>query len=156
MVTWGVHDHVVTSLVRPGLGWKPHPLPHSLASRDLVPSAWLPSWICECPVAQLAKGFPGSSAVKTLPATAGDSGSIPGSGRCPGEGNATHSSILAWDISWTEEPGGLQFMELQKSRTRLRDWACTHIVTEWGAKPGLPAWAVSRVHAHVTAPSPCS
>ena len=33
----------------------------------------------------------------------------PGSGRCPGEGNATHSSILlAWKIPWTEEPGGLQ------------------------------------------------
>ena len=26
---------------------------------------------------------------------------------------ATHSSILAWEIPWTEEPGGLQFMELQ-------------------------------------------
>ena len=28
---------------------------------------------------------------------------------------ATHSSILAWRISWTEEPGGLQFMESQVS-----------------------------------------
>ena len=28
---------------------------------------------------------------------------------------ATHSSILAWRIPWTEEPGGLQFMESQKS-----------------------------------------
>ena len=27
---------------------------------------------------------------------------------------ATHSSILAWRISWTEEPGGLQSLELQK------------------------------------------
>ena len=26
---------------------------------------------------------------------------------------ATHSSILAWRIPWTEEPGGLQSMELQ-------------------------------------------
>ena len=26
---------------------------------------------------------------------------------------ATHSSILAWKIPWTEEPGGLQSMELQ-------------------------------------------
>ena len=25
---------------------------------------------------------------------------------------ATHSSILAWEIPWTEEPGGLQFMGL--------------------------------------------
>ena len=30
---------------------------------------------------------------------------------------ATHSRILAWEIPWTEEPGGLQFMGLQKSRT---------------------------------------
>ena len=34
---------------------------------------------------------------------------------------ATHSSILAWDITWTEEPGGLQSMELQKSQTSLSD-----------------------------------
>ena len=27
----------------------------------------------------------------------------------------THSSILAWEIPWTEEPGGLQSMESQKS-----------------------------------------
>ena len=30
---------------------------------------------------------------------------------------ANHSSILAWEIPWTEEPGGLQFMQLQKSWT---------------------------------------
>ena len=29
---------------------------------------------------------------------------------------ATHSSILAWKIPWTEEPGGLQSMELQRVR----------------------------------------
>ena len=27
---------------------------------------------------------------------------------------ATHSSILAWKISWTEDPGELQFLELQR------------------------------------------
>ena len=43
--------------------------------------------------------------VKNPPANAGDVGLIPGSGRSPGGGNATHSSILAWKISWTEEPG---------------------------------------------------
>ena len=31
------------------------------------------------------------------------------------KGMATHSSILAWRIPWTEEPGGLQSMELQES-----------------------------------------
>ena len=34
---------------------------------------------------------------------------------------ATHSSILAWEIPWTEEPRGLQSIELQKSGTRLSD-----------------------------------
>ena len=29
------------------------------------------------------------------------------------KGMATHSNILAWRIPWTEEPGGLQFMESQ-------------------------------------------
>ena len=32
---------------------------------------------------------------------------------------ATHSSILAWEIPWTEEPGGLQLMGLQRVK---RDW----------------------------------
>ena len=32
---------------------------------------------------------------------------------------ATHSSILAWEVPWTEEPGGLQSMGSQKSQTRL-------------------------------------
>ena len=52
-------------------------------------------------------GFPGSSVVGNLPANARDAGSIPGSGRSPGVGNGYHSSILAWEIPWTEEPGGL-------------------------------------------------
>ena len=33
----------------------------------------------------------------------------------------THSSIPAWEIPWTEGPGGLQSMESQKSRTQLSD-----------------------------------
>ena len=38
---------------------------------------------------------------------------------------ATPSSILAWEIPWAEEPGGLQSMMLQKSRTQLRDYTPT-------------------------------
>ena len=42
---------------------------------------------------------------------------------------ATHSSILAWKIPWTEEPGGLQSMEQQESRTRLGNkTTITHLV----------------------------
>ena len=54
--------------------------------------------------------------VKNLPSSAGDidAGSVTGSGRSLEEGMATHSSILAWIIPWTEEPGGLQSMELQE------------------------------------------
>ena len=37
------------------------------------------------------------------------------------KGMATHSSILGWEIPWTEEPGGLQSMGLQKSQTWLSD-----------------------------------
>ena len=59
-------------------------------------------------------GFPGGSAGKEFVCNAGDLGSIPGLGRCPGEGNDTHSSILAWRITWTEEPGGLQAMGSQR------------------------------------------
>jgi len=46
---------------------------------------------------------------------------IPGSGRSPGEGNG-NSSNFAWRIPWTEEPGRLQSMGLQRVR---HDWATT-------------------------------
>ena len=52
---------------------------------------------------------------------------IPGSGRSLGEEDplgkemATHSSILAWEIPWTEEPGGLQSMKSQKCHARHSD-----------------------------------
>ena len=49
--------------------------------------------------------------VKNLPASAEDirdTGSIPGSGRSPEEDNGAHSSVLAWRIPGTEEPGGLR------------------------------------------------
>ena len=39
---------------------------------------------------------------------------------------ATHSSILAWKIPWTEEPGGLQFMGSQ-SQTQLSTHALCNI-----------------------------
>ena len=56
-------------------------------------------------------GLPGSSVVvKNLPSNAGDVGSMPGLRRSPGEGNSNHSSILAWEMLWREEPGGLQSM----------------------------------------------
>ena len=51
--------------------------------------------------------------VKNPFAKAGDTGSIPGVGRSPGEGMATYCGILAWRSSWTEELRGLQSIRLQ-------------------------------------------
>ena len=68
------------------------------------------------------KGFPGGSVIKNLPANAGESrdmGSIPGQEDPLEEEMATHSSILAWKFPGTEEPGGLQPMQSQKSQTWL-------------------------------------
>ena len=56
--------------------------------------------------------------VKNPPANAGDGGLICGGGRDPLENEmAMHFSILAWEIPWTEEPGGLQSIGLQESDT---------------------------------------
>ena len=57
--------------------------------------------------------------VKNLPASegaTGDVGSVPGSGRSPEDEVVTHSSILARKFIWTEEPGGLQSVALQRVR----------------------------------------
>ena len=59
-------------------------------------------------------GFPVSSAGKESACNAGDPDLIPGLGRSSREGNTTHSSILAWRIPWTEEPGRLQSMGSQR------------------------------------------
>ena len=52
-------------------------------------------------------GFPGGSDGKGSTCSAGDPASILGSGNALEEGMATHSSILAWRIPWTEKVGGL-------------------------------------------------
>ena len=54
--------------------------------------------------------------VKNLPAMQ-DAGSVLGQEDPLEKEMATHSSILAWKIPWTEETGGLQSMGLQKSWT---------------------------------------
>ena len=93
----------------------PSPCPLPLSSCDVYPhlvnqdfssvpnACWrLPWWL---------KG-------KELPDNAGDAGWVQSLGReYPLEkGMATHSSILAWRIPWTEEPGGLQSMGLRNTR----------------------------------------
>ena len=67
-------------------------------------------------------GFPGGARGREPACHAGDTrdaGSVPRSVRPPEEGVATHSSILAWRVPWTEEPGRLQSIGLQ-GQTRLK------------------------------------
>ena len=59
---------------------------------------------------------------------------------------APHSSILAWEIPWTEEPGSLQSMGLQ-SRTRLSDFTFTFTKMEVARSQGLPATPAARKEA---------
>ena len=64
--------------------------------------------------AQFNMGFSGGSDSKESARNAGDLGLIPGLGRSFGGDMATHSSILAWRIPWTEEPGRPQSMGSQR------------------------------------------
>ena len=53
-------------------------------------------------------------------------------------GMATHSSILAWRIPWTEYPGGLQSMGLQSKESDTTDWLThTHIHTQVAPRKGI-------------------
>ena len=65
--------------------------------------------------------------VKSPAASVRDGGSFPGLGREDPleEEVATHSSILAWKIPWTEEPGGLQSIVSQRVRHDQSDLAHT-------------------------------
>ena len=65
--------------------------------------------------------------VKNPPANAGDTrdmGLILGLGRSLEKEMTTHSNILACKLPWTEEPGGLQSMESQKSWMQLSTYTC--------------------------------
>ena len=64
-------------------------------------------------------GFPGGSVVKNLPAKQETLVRSLGQEDPLEKEKATHSTILAWRIPWTEEPGRLQSMRLQKSQTRF-------------------------------------
>ena len=59
-------------------------------------------------------GFPDGADSEESAFNAGDSGLIPGQDDHLERGMATHSSILAWRIPWTEEPGGLRSMGSQR------------------------------------------
>ena len=59
-------------------------------------------------------GFPCDSLIKNLPAYARDAGLIPGFEDPLEKEMAIHSNILAWEVTWTEEPGRLQSMGLKR------------------------------------------
>ena len=59
------------------------------------------------------RGFPGATAVKNLPATQEMQVRPLGGEDPPEKEMATHPSILAWEIPWSGDPGGLQSMGLQ-------------------------------------------
>ena len=70
--------------------------------------------------------FPGGSAVKNPPNSAGDAGDlglIPESGRSSAGGNCKPLQCSCWKAPWTEEPGRLQSMGSQRVR---HNWPTTH------------------------------
>ena len=69
--------------------------------------------MCVCMYVYI-RGFPGGSVVKNLPAVQ-ETWVRPLGQKDPLEKEmATHSSILAWEIPWTEEPGGLPSVGSQR------------------------------------------
>ena len=64
----------------------------------------------------LVLGFPGAQMVKDLPTIWETQVQSLGWEEPLKKGMGTHSSNLAWRISWTEEPGGLQSMGSQRVR----------------------------------------
>ena len=94
-------------------------------------------------------GFPYSSVSKESACNAGDLGSIPRSGRSPGEGNGNPLHIIAWRIPWTEEPGWLQSMGVARvghdlATLLLRVKPCASLVAQRLKR--LPAMRETRVH----------
>ena len=81
---------------------------------------WSPGWGNICQLLGIHWGFPSGSVVKNPPAVQELQVRSLGWEDVLEEGMTTHPSILAWRIPWTEEPGGLQSMGLQRVRP---DWS---------------------------------
>ena len=84
------------------------------------------------------KDFPGGPESKASAYNARNPGSDPGSGRSPGEGNGNPLRYSCLEVPWTEEPGRLQFMGLQ--RVRL-NWART--LTVCLCQPQPPSFSLA-------------
>ena len=90
-----------------------------------------PTWNGHCASFDLREStiFPGGSGVKNPPAMQEMQVWSPGQEDPLEKEMATHSSILAWETPWTEEPGEQQFLGSQ-SRTWLSNWANQQIKRE--------------------------
>ena len=114
-------------------------LEHRVCKKSLLPPCGLLlEWYFLIPRTMC---FPGGSVVKSLPAMQETRVQSPGGEDPLEEGTATHSSILAWRISWTEEPGRLQSIGSQGVKHDSSDWAYTH-QERWnfGNDPLLKGW----------------
>ena len=84
-------------------------------------------------------GLPCGAMIKNPPTDARDTGLIPGSGRSLEWEMATHSSILAWEIPGTEEPGGLQSMGSRRAGHAEQAHTHTHTHTLLMIRGFIPA-----------------
>ena len=98
-----------------------------LVRKPMIPDFPLSAWN-KCTL-QEARASQVTLVVKNIPANGGDirdEGLIPGLGNPLEEGMAMHSSILAWRIPWTEEPGKLQSIASWRVRHNWSDLAHAH------------------------------
>ena len=100
----------------------------ALYLRRVMSHVWCGSihWVHRLATTALGSGLPWWLSGRESSCNAedtGDWGSIPGSGRAPGGGHGNPLQFLAWRIPWTEEPGGLQSMGLQRVKHDWSNWA---------------------------------
>ena len=92
-----------------------------------------------CVKGSLAVSFPGGSAVKNLPAKAGDTGLTLVSGRSPGAGNGNLLHYSCLENPWTEEPGRLQSIGSHRVGHNWSDSASINVFAwkiPWTKEPG--------------------
>ena len=75
-----------------------------------------------------ASYFPGGSEVKASASNAGDPGSIPGSGRSPGEGNGTPFQYSCLENPTDGEAWWATVHGVARSQTRLSDFTSLHFI----------------------------
>ena len=108
----------ITALNRHSSEWMNEPLSYIIFYIICPPQKATSSWLLACLVAKMVKNLPAMQ--ETWVWSLGQEDPLE-------KGMATHSNILAWKITWTEKPGGLQSIGSQRVR---HDWAAsthTHI-----------------------------